>query len=303
MVYVLCAVLPIVASAASDDTAWLQDTQFIAYTPSDFRVEAGRPVAASREGINADLAQLRRHVDGLITYSSSNGLDQIAGAAQAAGFRAVILGIWSPTDVDEITRALNTARAHPRLVRAIAVGNEGLFWKRYQWPDVVRVMSQLRRELPSVAVTTSEPMVSYLGSPQRLGCDHQDFLLPNVHPLFEAWFRPDAPQQAAQFVMDISQRLHALCGKFVLVKETGAPSGPLERGMSPQTQTALWSELFRHLRTQKNIGLALFEAFDAPWKVAEIARDSGVRDERERYWGWFDAQRRPKPVVSVLAGN
>lgn len=303
MIYILFTVVPGIASAASDEMAWLQNTRFIAYTPSEFRIEAGRPVAASRESIVADLVLLRRHVNGLITYSSSNGLDQIVDVAQAVGFHAVILGMWSPTDADEFNRAVRTARAHPLLVRAIAVGNEGLFWKRYRWSDVTRVITQLRRELPGVAMTTSEPMASYLGSPQRLGCDQQDFLLPNIHPLFEAWFRPDAPQHAAQFVVESSHRLHALCGKFVLVKETGAPSGPLEQGMSPQSQAALWAELLRRLHAQKNVGLALFEAFDAPWKVAEIARDSGIHDERERYWGWFDAQRRPKPVVNVLAGE
>ena len=303
IVYILIVVVATTASAASDELTWLQNTQFMAYTPSQFRVEAGRPIAASRESIVADLALLRRHVNGLITYSSSNGLDQIVDVAQAAGFHAVILGMWSPTDADEFNRTVRTARAHPHLVRAIAVGNEGLFWKRYQWPDVTRVITQLRRELPGVAMTTSEPMASYLGSPQRLDCDQQDFLLPNIHPLFETWFRPDASEQAAQFVVESSIRLRALCGKFVLVKETGAPSGPLERGMSPQAQAQLWSELLRRLRAQKNVGLALFEAFDAPWKVAEIARDSGIHDERERYWGWFDAQRHPKPVVNVLAGE
>lgn len=303
MIYILFTIVPVITSAASDELAWLQNTQFMAYTPSQFRVEAGRPIAASRESIVADLTLLRRHVNGLITYSSSNGLDQIVDVAQTAGFHAVILGMWSPTDADEFNRTVRTARAHPQLVRAIAVGNEGLFWKRYQWSDVTRVITQLRRQLPGVAMTTSEPMASYLGSPQRLDCDQQDFLLPNIHPLFETWFRPDAPQQAAQFVVESSIRLRALCGKFVLVKETGAPSGPLERGMSPQSQAKLWSELLPRLRAQKNVGLALFEAFDAPWKVAEIARDSGIHDERERFWGWFDAQRRPKPVVNVLSGE
>lgn len=289
-----------VGGAIADHPAWLRDTRFMAYTPSQFRVLHGKPIPATTQSIAADLQVLRPYADGLITYSTANGLADIVGLAHQAGFHAVILGIWSPVDTGEVTTAIALARQYPQLVRAIVVGNEGLFWKRYSWRDVQQTIQHIRREVPAVMLTTSEPMVSYLGSPAQLGCEHQDFLLPNIHPIFEPWFRPASVSQATEFVVAIERRLYALCKKFVLIKETGVPSEPSEAGYSPAMQSAFWHDLLQKMRSEAHASLAYFEAFDAPWKIEEIARDSGRRDTREAAWGWFSTSRQPKAVVEVL---
>ena len=296
----LLGLLSGVDEAVADYPAWLQDTRFMAYTPSQFRVLRGKPIPATTNSIAADLQVLRPYVDGLITYSTANGLGDIVELADQAGFHAIILGIWSPLDKAEVTTAIALARQYPQLVRAIVVGNEGLFWKRYTWRDVQETIKHIRRDVPQVMLTTSEPMVSYLGAPARLGCEHQDFLLPNIHPIFESWFNPASLSQATEFVIDIEKRLYALCKKFVLIKETGVPSAPSDAGFSPATQREFWGVLMRKMRTEPHASLALFEAFDAPWKIEEIARDSGYRDEREAAWGWFSSDRKPKAVVDLL---
>ena len=272
----------------------------MAYTPSGFRVLHGKPIPATSVSIEEDLRVLRPYVDGLITYSVANGLAEVVGLAEKAGFRAIILGVWSPADKQEVATAVSVARQYPRLVRAIVVGNEGLFWERYRWQDVQKAMQQIRRELPGLAVTTSEPMVSYLGTPARLGCEDQDFLLPNIHPIFESWFGPASFAQATAFVLDIGRRLYTRCKKFVLIKESGVPSGPAAEGFTQAGQRAFWRDLLDKMRSEPHAALALFEAFDAPWKIDEIARDSGHRDEREAAWGWFTERRQPKAVVELL---
>jgi exo-beta-1,3-glucanase (GH17 family) len=287
-------------AAAPGDVSWLREVRFMAYTPSEFRVVHGKPIPASPASIADDLRVLRPHVDGLITYSVANGLDEVVRLAREAGFRAVILGIWSPGDRAEVATAIGLARQFPDLVRALVVGNEGLFWERYTWEEVRNAMARLRRAVPHVALTTSEPMGSYLGPSPRLGCEDQDFLLPNIHPIFEPWFDPGSPTQAVEFVVDIQRRLHRLCGKHVLIKETGVPSAPSDEGFTPARQRTFWRALIRRLRSEEHASVAFFEAFDAPWKIDEIARDSGVRDEREGAWGWFTTHRRAKPVVDVL---
>ena len=294
------AVLAFGGEAGATDPAWLRDTRFMAYTPSEFSVLHGKPIPASAASIAEDLRVLRPFVDGLITYSTANGLGDIVGLAQKAGFRAIILGIWSPSDKNEVSAAVTLAQQYPGLVRAIVVGNEGLFWERYTWQDVQRTIKHIRRAVPRVAVTTSEPMVSYLGSPARLGCEDQDFLLPNIHPIFESWFRPGSVVQATEFVVDIAQRLYERCDKFVLIKETGLPSEPADAGYSPARQRLFWRDLMQRMRAQAHASLALFEAFDAPWKIEEIARDTGRRDESEAAWGWFTVSHTPKAVVEVL---
>jgi exo-beta-1,3-glucanase (GH17 family) len=300
VVLLLLGIMAMDGEAIARDLAWLGDRRFMAYTPSEFSVLHGKPIPATRESIAEDLQVLRPYVDGLITYSTANGLEDVVELADKADFRAIILGIWSPTDKNEVTMAVTLARQYPKLVRAIVVGNEGLFWKRYKWQDVQKTIKQIRRDVPHVAVTTSEPMVSYLGSPTRLGCEDQDFLLPNIHPVFESWFHPESVTQATEFVLDIEKRLYGLCKKFVLIKETGVPSEPSNAGYSPATQRAFWRNLMHKMRTEPHASLALFEAFDAPWKIEEIARDSGRRDEREGAWGWFTSSRKPKAVVEVL---
>jgi len=299
-VLLLPGLMAIDSEAIADDLAWLRDVSFMAYTPSEFSVLHGKPIPATPASIAEDLQVLRPYVDGLITYSTANGLADVVELAHKAGFRAIILGIWSPTDVNEVITAVTLARQYPKFVRAIVVGNEGLFWKRYTYQDVQKTVKQIRRDVPHVAITTSEPMVSYLGSPALLGCEGQDFLLPNIHPVFESWFQPESVTQAAEFVLDIEKRLYALCKKFVLIKETGVPSEPSNAGYSPTIQRAFWSNLMHKMRTESHASLALFEAFDAPWKIEEIARDSGQRDEREGAWGWFTTSRKPKAVVEVL---
>jgi glucan 1,3-beta-glucosidase len=296
----LPGLMAIEGEATADDLAWLRDVSFIAYTPSEFRVLHGKPIPASPESIAEDLQVLRPYVDGLITYSIANGLADVVELADKAGFHAIILGIWSPTDNYEVTMAVTLARQYPKLVRGIVVGNEGLFWKRYTLEDLQKTIKQIRRDVPDVALTTSEPMVSYLGSPARLGCEGQDFLLPNIHPVFEAWFHPESVTQATEFVLDIQKRLHVLCNKFVLIKETGMPSEPSNAAYSQAGQRAFWRSLLHRIRTEPHASVALFEAFDAPWKIEEIARDSGRRDEREGAWGWFTRSRKPKAVVEIL---
>jgi exo-beta-1,3-glucanase (GH17 family) len=288
------------AAAAEADLAWLRDVRFMAYTPSEFRVSQGKPIAASLASMAQDLRALRPYVDGLITYATASGVENVVGLAQEAGYRAVIIGIWSPTDSREVNSAIALAQQYPRLVRAIAVGNEGLYWKRYTWREVRGTIQRIRQQVPQLAVTTSEPLVSYLGTPTRVGCEEQDFLLPNIHPVFETWFRPQAVEQASEFVMDITERLYALCRKFVLVKETGLPSAPQNAGYSQAAQRDFWQTLLKAMQAQPTASVALFEAFDAPWKVDEIARDTAHRDEREGAWGWFTRERNPKAVVDVL---
>jgi len=297
----LLGISSIDAEAAANDLTWLGDVRFMAYTPSEFRVLHGKPVPATGKSIAEDLRVLRAHkLDGLITYSVANGLGEVVELARKAGFRAIILGIWSPTDNNEVAAAVALARQYPQLVRAIVVGNEGLFWKRYTYQDVQKTIAQIRRDVPQVAITTSEPMVSYLGSPASLGCEGQDFLLPNIHPVFESWFNPQSVTQATEFVVDIGKRLYRLCKKFVLIKETGIPSEPSSAGYSAAAQRAFWQDLMLEMRAEPHVSTALFEAFDAPWKIDEMARDSGRRDEREAAWGWFTSSRKPKAVVDVL---
>ena len=279
---------------------WLKQTLFFAYTPSEFHFAQDQPVYASRESIARDLPLLRRYSNGLILYSTDNSTNDILAIAHELQFTSVILGIWAVRDTGEIKRAVELARRYPKLVRAIAVGNEGLFWKRYNKTELTHAIKIIRRSLPNIALTTTEPFSSYLGMPASIDCDNQDFLLPTIHPIFENWFTPSGTAQSVEFVDHIVTRLTRLCHKHVLVKETGVPSGPRNQSYSEHAQLMFWQTLLDKMKSKPAVSVALFEAFDAPWKVTEMKKQSGKNDERERYWGWFNYKREQKAVVGLL---
>jgi exo-beta-1,3-glucanase (GH17 family) len=279
-------------------TEALATVRFVAYTPRGFSPDPVRPAGAA--GIREDLERLRPYFDGLILYSATAGHEHVPAVARALGYRAVVLGVWDPGDEAEVASAVRLARAYRELVVSVAVGNEGLFWRRYDWATLARALARVRAELPGVPATTTEPFAVYLDDPPPGFLEAQDLLLPNVHPTFEPWFRPERLEQAADFVTQVVERLAARAGRPVLVKETGIPAGPAERGYNEARQAELWRRLRLRLPADRNRAFAYFEAFDAPWKPVAQARDSGTVAPEEAYWGLFDVDGRPRPAAREL---
>jgi exo-beta-1,3-glucanase (GH17 family) len=275
-------------------------TRFVAYTPRAFAVEGGLVRPAPAEAIRGDLELLRADFDGLVTYSSANGLDAIPGLAASLGFRAVILGVWDPRDPAELELAVAAARAHPSLVIALALGNEGLVTKRYAWSELEPAIRRARAALPGVAITTSEPFSVYLADPPSGFFEAQDFLLPNVHPIHEPWWQPDALAQGVAFVREVTARLHERAELPILVKETGLPSGPAERGFSEARQAEFWALLARELAPVRDRAIAAFEAFDGAWRPAEQEAQFGRPAPEEAYWGLLRADGSAKPALEAL---
>jgi exo-beta-1,3-glucanase (GH17 family) len=277
----------------------LAHVRFVAYTAREFAVLDGQPRAASAEGVCQDLRLLRPYFDGIITYSVRDGHEHVPALARALGFRAAVIGVWDPASAPELETAVRLARAYPDLVMAVAVGNEGLFWKRYDRGTLESALARLRAALPGLPVTTSEPFAVYLDGRFPGFLEAQDFLLPNVHPLFEPWFHPDRTEQAVEFVVEVVKRLRANSGKPVLVKETGLPSGPQAKGYSDARQAEFWRRLPTRMRSEAGQAVAWFEAFDGPWKPAAAPAELGREPEEEAHWGLLRADGTPKPVLSV----
>jgi exo-beta-1,3-glucanase (GH17 family) len=125
-----------------------------------------------------------------------------------------------------------------------------------------------------------------------------DFILPNVHPVFQPWFRSASADQAAQFVLNVVTKLsESYCGP-VLVKETGVPTAPEAEGFTTQRQQEFYRALERVFPASSSSAFAYFSAFDAPWRKA----DSGGQ-AAEAHWGLFDGHRRAKPVVAQMPGQ
>jgi exo-beta-1,3-glucanase (GH17 family) len=297
----LVAALSLAAGASASPAklgAALEGVRFVAYTPRGFDPDAG--VAASPDALRADLALLRARFDGLVTYSSARGLDALPRLARQQGYRAVVLGVWNPADPAELEAAIAAARASPGLVVALALGNEGLFFERYDAAALKRAFARARAALPGVAVTTTEPFSTYL-DPARAGeLPEQDFLLPTVHPIDQPWFANAPRATRVDFVVNVVGELEKKYGKPVLVKETGVPSGPASEGFDEAAQAEFWRGLAAKLPPSRERGFVWFEAFDGPWKVASVAGQTGDVRASEAHWGLYRADGAPKPVIAAL---
>lgn len=274
--------------------------RFVAYQPTQIRIYDGVATQADEAGIEADLKVLRERFDGLVTYGSSNGAERVADVAAKLGFRAVIPGIWSLDDPREVANALAAARRHPRLVAGLSVGNERIFARERSIDFIAQRIRSLRSQAPTLALTTTEPFHIFVPPAARPLLAEMDFMLANVHPVFQPWFAGASDVDAARFVVNVVGELaQAYCGP-ILVKETGVPTAPANLGFTPQRQASFLAELRKQLPSDRARAVGYFSAFDAAWRVHDSHPGVTTPQPQEGSWGLFDEQRRPKPAAMAL---
>jgi exo-beta-1,3-glucanase (GH17 family) len=218
-------------------------------------------------------------------------------------FRALIIGVWDPLDETQIAAAVEAARRFPRLVTGVALGNELLFSRRIDALRLAALIAQVRKRLPATPLSTTEPFHIYREPGAGVLTGELDFLLVNVHPVFQPWFRDASDATAAQFVVNVVAELGSLACGPILVKETGVPTAPASAGFSPARQASFYRALRVRLPPSAAQAFAYFAAFDAPWREfdAIAAPDAAaVTHPEEAHWGLYDAERRPKPAAREL---
>jgi exo-beta-1,3-glucanase (GH17 family) len=276
--------------------------RFIAYEPTSLRVIDGRVSDADADSIRADLTRLRERFDGLITYDAIHGAQQIPAIAAALKFRALIIGVWDPADAAQLDAALEATQRFPDLVVGISLGNEVLFSHRSDPARLLALIARVRARAPAVALSTSEPFHVYDDPAAAAVLAQLDFLLLNVHPVFQPWFREAPDSAAAQFVVNVLAKLspHA-CGPM-LVKETGVPTAPESAGFSEARQAGFYRELRRVLPPGRTQTFAYFAAYDAPWRAYDATGVLGTPavHPEEAHWGLYDEARRPKAAAREL---
>ncbi len=296
-----CNVSPASAPAMSRLAAFMAQGRFVAYQPTSLQAIDGRLTEADPASIRADLKVLRPRFDGLITYNAVHGAEAIPAIAASLGFRAIIIGVWDPLDENEEAAALEAARQYPQLVLGISLGNETVLSKRRGFPGLAAAVELARRRAPQLPISTTEPFHLFYDPAAAPLLRQLDFLLVNVHPIFQPWFRQAPDSNAAQFVVNVVAKLaQSYCGP-ILVKETGEPTAPSESGFSEERQSAFYKDLNQVFARDRVRAFAYFSAFDAPWRAydAQPVPVSGPHPE-EAHWGLYDAQRKPKSVIAQI---
>jgi exo-beta-1,3-glucanase (GH17 family) len=278
--------------------------RFVAYQPTSLKVVNGEFTPADPASIRADLSVLRHNFDGLITYDAIHGAGSIPAIAASLRFRALIIGVWNPADDAELGAAIDAARRFPRLIAGVALGNEMLFSHRIDPASLTALIARVRAQLPGTALSTTEPFhIYYQGAAAGL-LGQLDFLLVNVHPVFQPWFRDAADGTAAQFVVNVLAELAPLACGPILVKETGVPTAPASAGFSEGRQASFYRELRLRLPPTPARAFAYFAAFDAPWRAYDATAVPGAAPAvhaEEAHWGLYDAERQPKTAARELA--
>jgi exo-beta-1,3-glucanase (GH17 family) len=274
--------------------------RFVAYQPTSLQVVNGRLTQADDTSMRMDLETLRSHFDGLITYRADHGAEHIADIAASLGYRALIIGVWDVNDQQELSQALLAAARQPQLVVGLSLGNERVFAGQVTFEALAKLLQNLRRRAPQLALTTTEPF-AWLLRPQAAAIfAASDFMLVNIHPIFESWFHDAPDRNAAQFVVNVVERLATVACGPILVKETGVPTAPIAAGFAPARQAAFYVALQQVFAPSKSRAFGYFSAFDAPWRANDASPVAGQHPE-EAHWGLYDERRVPKQVLAGIA--
>ncbi len=271
--------------------------RFVSYQPTAIKASNGTLTTADDASIAADLKVLRPWFDALITYSSRNGAERVPDIATRLGYKAVVVGVYDIGDSVETGNAL-AAITRNRIVVGCGVGNESVFAHGKSWPDLAMAVAHFRSRT-GVAISTTEPFAEYLDHPEAGAAMRElDFMLVNIHPIFETWFRSGTAKNWTEFATSVCDRLAARFKGPILVKETGVPSGPTQSGFTPDMQEAFWRALRSRASSSSRRAFSYFTAFDSPWRAFDET-PGGARPE-EAHWGLFTADRKPKAVMREI---
>jgi exo-beta-1,3-glucanase (GH17 family) len=265
---------------------------WVSYFPTDFDPTTTPPQWPSEASVREDLRVLHSAgFNGLVTYSSNyanrdapdEALD-IPALAQESGFEGMIVGVWNPTDEQELRVAEQSAQ-HP-IVVGYCVGNEGLD-ERYDLETLVSAMERLRRATGKPVSTTEQVHDYYENSPLW---KISDWIFPNAHPYFSGY---RDPQEAVAWTRQVFEALDSVSDKPLVFKEVGLPSGG-DTDLSEARQAQYY-----RLMKETDVVYVVFEAFDAPWKHLGQPDPDGTYPlpDPEPHWGIFTSDRTPKEAA------
>ncbi|MFC3652498.1 glycoside hydrolase family 17 [Dyella humi] len=242
------------------------------------------------ERIDEDLHALSQRFDCVRTYSQGHGLAAVPAIA-ARYHMQVLMGIWLGSEVKEnekeIELGIATAKANPKTIRGVIVGNEVLLRGDLSPRRLTEYIRRVRAAVPTtIPVTYADVWQDWLRYPQMASV--VDFITMHILPYWED--NPVAAIDAVHHVEDVYARMqHMFPGKQLMIGETGWPSaGRLRRSAEPSlVDEALYLRAFLRYAADVHMPYNVIETFDQPWKRAQEGTVGG-------YWGIFDTHAQPK---------
>lgn len=276
----------------------VQTRRWVSYNPSGFDPTTNKlPSVASLE---RDVISIRQAgFDGIITFTSSEPMDEVADIAERNGL-LIVMGVWDPNDRKE----LHLAAARSEDADGYAVGHNGLD-KEYS-RQALREAVQFLRYRTRLPVTTTERVDVYLYDEElaELG----DWLFPDAHLSLRSEgvgpgfleFSSD-PHRDVRRTIDYAQAMAEVARKHrkpVLLKMVAYPIAGVP-GASREQQAQFFSVLLDHRRDIRadfppDVFLAPHGAFDTTWKTV------WPYFPWEPHTGLIERYGAPRPAVRIL---
>lgn len=234
--------------------------------------------------IDEDLKVISDVAQGVRTYSTIDGLDQVPDLAARQGLN-VALGAWvgdtPERDRAETEEVVQLAKSH-RNVRSVLVGNEVLLRGERTPEELISLIGKVKKQV-RVPVSTGEIWYDWLENPKLVSA--VDYLAVHILPYWEGVPASDAVKYTFEKV-DLLRKTYP--GKRIVIAEFGWPSQGYNRNdaVPGRLEQARVIREFIVEAERRGIEYNIVEAYDQPWKSNEGSVGA--------YWGLFDADRNLK---------
>lgn len=184
------------------------------------------------------------------------------------------------SDVDTLAEQVTSSSRGWDAIYAVSVGNEWVNSGTYDASTVVSAVSSGRSLLSnkgySGSVVTVDTVPAYQSNPSL--CDASDFAAVNQHAF---WNGAIAPENSGSFLQDTISSMNSLCGKDVLICETGWPTQGSTYGSLGVPGKSEQLASIKSIAESVPDNVIFFTTYNDYWKSPG---DYGV----EQYWGIFD---------------
>ena len=201
----------------------------------------------------------------------------------------VLMGLWLGRDLKanerQIQLAIAAAKANPKALRGIVVGNEVLLRGELSSTQIAGYLHEVKGAV-SVPVTYADVWQFWLRHPEL--ASSVDFLTIHILPYWDDV--PVSPEHSVKYVADVYSHVQsAFPGHQVMIGETGWPSGgrPRQVASASLVNEARYLREFLRYAATVDMPYNVIEAFDLPWKRVQEGTAGG-------YWGIFDVNAKPK---------
>jgi exo-beta-1,3-glucanase (GH17 family) len=191
----------------------------------------------------------------------------------------------------EVDRAIRLAKQYPKIVVAVAVGNEALVdWNDHMVPleSVIAYVRKVKKAIEQ-PVTVADNYEWWAKHGAELAKEI-DFVSVHIYPI---WEEKDIDAAMDYSIANMQAVRQALPDSRLVITEAGWATIASEFGKraSEEKQARYFREIFEWSK-EMNITTFFFEAFDEDWKG-----DPNNPLGAEKHWGIYNIDRKPKLIM------